>query len=134
MIYLLSNQFDTSIWDFVQLLLLFCVILGATIATTKIVGGVKLNQLRNSNFKVIETYKITQNKFLQIIRVSNKYILISVCKDDIHFIAELNEEDVHLSDNNGQQKIQFKDILKKYSNQKKLDSDYHIEEKQDKDI
>ena len=134
MIYLLSGQFKTSDWEFVKLLILFCVILAATIATTKFVGGIKLGQLKNSNFKIIETFRVTQNKYLQIIRVSNKYILISVSKDNIQFITELKEEDIRLSENQGQQKLDFKDIFKKYSNQVKQDSSFPIQDSQDNDI
>ena len=134
MIYLLSGQFNVSGWEFVKLLILFCVILGAAIGTTKFVGGIKLGQLKNSNFKIIETFRITQNKYLQIIQVSNKYILISVSKDNIQFIAELKEEDIRLSENQGQHKLEFKDIFKKYSNQVKQDSSFPIQDGHDKDI
>jgi flagellar protein FliO/FliZ len=106
-----------SVWDnalqLVGLVVLLIVILIATYYTTKFVGGIKLGQLKNSNFIVIDTYHISQNKALQIVKVANKYIVIAIGKDTINFITELDESEVLIRDMNNKDKLQFKQILEK---------------------
>ncbi|MDF2472621.1 MAG: hypothetical protein K0R21_403 [Anaerocolumna sp.] len=112
MIILASNL--SSLDSFLQLLgvsILFIFVLLATYFTTKFVGGVKLNQLKNSNFKVIETYKITQNKFLQLIQIGNRYFVIAVSKDDVRLIAEIKEEDIDFTEAGRKQVTNFSDII-----------------------
>jgi flagellar protein FliO/FliZ len=105
------------VWDnalqLVGLVVLLIVILIATYYTTKFVGGIKLGQLKNSNFIVIDTYHISQNKALQIVKVANKYIVIAIGKDTINFITELDESEVLIRDMNNKDKLQFKQILEK---------------------
>ena len=50
--------------------------------------------MKNRNIQVIETFRISNNKFIQIIQVGNKYLLVSVCKDTMNTLAELAEEDL----------------------------------------
>ncbi|MDF2951093.1 MAG: hypothetical protein K0S18_676 [Anaerocolumna sp.] len=112
----------SSLESFLQLLgvsILFVFVLLATYLTTKFVGGVKLNQYKNSNFKVIETYKITQNKFLQLIQIGNRFFAISVSKDDIQLIAEINEGDIDLTNAGKMQVTNFSDILSQITKKQK---------------
>lgn len=112
----------SSLESFLQLLgvsILFVFVLLVTYFTTKFVGGVKLNQYKNSNFKVIETYKITQNKFLQLIQIGNRFFAISVSKDDIRLIAEINEGDIDLTNAGKMQVTNFSDILSQITKKQK---------------
>ncbi len=88
----------TSNWDSVFQLIgvsvLFIIILVITYYTTKFVGGVKMGMTKNSNFKVLETFKVTQNKYLQLIQVGTRYFVIAIGKDDIRFLAEMNENEI----------------------------------------
>lgn len=111
----LSSRFDNLLQLF-GVSVLFIFVLGVTYLTTRFVGGVKFKKDKNSNFKVIETYKITNNKFLQIINIGDKYVVISVSKDDIHFITEINEEQIHKIEPMMVNKYNFSDILDKINN------------------
>ena len=46
------------------------------------------------NFEIVETFPIAQNKYLQLIRMGNKYVVISVAKDAVNVIAELDEAEI----------------------------------------
>lgn len=112
----------SSMDNFLQLLgvtALFIFVLILTYFTTRLVSGVKATKERGSNFKIIETYKIAPNKFLQIIQIGERFFVISVGKDDIQFITELSKEEIttpELSTLN----ISFSDILSKITkNQQK---------------
>ena len=50
--------------------------------------------MKNRNIQVIETFRVNNNKFIQIIQVGKKYLVISVCKDTINILAELIEEEL----------------------------------------
>ncbi|SHJ94185.1 flagellar protein FliO/FliZ [Anaerocolumna jejuensis DSM 15929] len=110
----------TSGDNFLQLLgvlILFIVVLVITYLTTKFVGGVKMGALRESNFKVIDTYKLTQNKYLQIVKVGTRYFVIAVGKDDIRLLTELKEDEITVKDRNTRQNNNFQDILKTFKKQ-----------------
>lgn len=119
----------TSNWDSVfQLIgvsILFIIILVITYYTTKFVGGVKMGMTKNSNFKVLETFKVTQNKYLQLIQVGTRYFVIAIGKDDIRFLAELNENEIIKQDGaklqTGNFTELFHSVLKKQKEKNKTD-------------
>lgn len=100
--------------NFLQLFgvtVLFLVVLVITYFTTRIVGGIKMGALKESNFKVIDTYKISQNKFLQLIQVGKRYFVIAVGKDSIQLITELQKDEITIKSGNTGQANSFQDIL-----------------------
>ena len=115
-IWLVNHTSDSVLDNSLQLfglLLLFAFVLAATYLTSRFVGQFKLGQMRNRNFKVIETYKVSPNKFLQLIQVGNKYIVVSVGKDEVHFITELAEEEVILPMESMHDGMKFSDFIAK---------------------
>ena len=82
--------------QFLTVLVLFIVVLALTYFTTKFVGNYQKLQGFGKNIEAIETYRLTGNKFLQIVRVGRKYFLLSIGKDEVSSIAELSEEDLDL--------------------------------------
>ena len=111
-----------SDWDsFMQLIglvFLLIIILIATYYTTRFVGRTKLGQLKNSNFKVIDAYKVSQNKVVQIVKIGNKYIVLGIGKDTINYITELDEAEVSIREVHTGEKMSFKQILEKMKNNK----------------
>lgn len=106
--------------NFLQLLgviVLFLIVLVITYLTTRFVGGVKMGTLRDTNFKVIDTYKLTQNKFLQIIKIGTRYFVIAVGKDEIKLLTEIAEDDIFVASKNTKQNVTFQDILKGFKKQ-----------------
>ena len=57
-------------------------------------SGLQKSKLASPNVEVIETFRLTQNKYIQIVRVSTRYYSIAVCKDTITMLGELNGEDL----------------------------------------
>jgi len=105
-----------NVLQLVGLLLLLAFILAAAYYTSKFIGGMKLNQYKDSNFKVIDSYKISPNKILQLIQVGSKYLVIAICKDTVSVITELEESQVLFPETNIEKKINFKEILDKIRN------------------
>ena len=50
--------------------------------------------MQYKNIQVVETFRVSNNKFIQIIQVGKKYLVISVCKDVVNILTELTEEDL----------------------------------------
>ncbi|MBO5354308.1 MAG: flagellar biosynthetic protein FliO [Lachnospiraceae bacterium] len=83
-----------SLVELLGLILIFAVVLVVCYFTTKFIAGRQVTQKRMGNFEVIETFPIAQNKYLQLIRVGNKYVVISVSKDSVTYITEVEESEV----------------------------------------
>lgn len=83
-----------SIIELLGLIIVFVIVLVVCYYTTKFVAGKQLGQKKMGNFEIVETFAISQNKYLQLIRMGNKYVVISVSKDSVRFITELDENEV----------------------------------------
>jgi flagellar protein FliO/FliZ len=66
-----------------------------------------------SNIEVIETYRLTANKYVQIIRTGEKYLAIAVCKETVTMLAEVPAEQIHLPDKSTDAILDFKKIFEK---------------------
>lgn len=63
------------------------------------------------NITVIETFKLTTNKYIQIVKAGEKYLVIGIAKDTITMLTELSEEEIQFAEEAGPTK--FQDILEK---------------------
>ncbi len=111
-IFLAKMSDSNNIFQLIGVMFLFLFVLVITYVTTKLIGGIKAGTLTESNFKVLDTFKVTQNKYMQIIKIGSKYFVIAVCKDTIQLITELKEEDIVLKDRSSKANTSFQDILK----------------------
>jgi flagellar protein FliO/FliZ len=105
-----------SLGQLIGLVALLIVILVAAYYTSRLIGGIKLGQMKKSNFQVIDSYRVTPNKALQLVKIGNKYIVIAIGKDDIHYITELEENEVTFRESQPGEKQSFKQILEKLKN------------------
>ena len=67
-----------SISQLITVLLLFVLVLAVTAFTTKFIANYQKVQGVNRNLEVIETLRITGNKYLQIVRAADKYFVIGI--------------------------------------------------------
>ncbi len=106
------------------LLLVFVLILVLAYYTSKWIGktGGGMN-LKNNNITIVETLRLSQTKYLQIIKVTDKYIVIAVSKDHVEYLTEIDGEKLDFSQG-GTQAPSFKEILTKIktgNNMKSID-------------
>lgn len=106
-----------SVIQFITLLVVFVIVLFLTYATTRFIGNYQKASTEHSNFKVIDTYRISNTKYIQIIQVGKKYLVISVCKDSISILAEVSEEDITIPEYSSPQES-FSKILEKFKSGK----------------
>ena len=83
-----------SVFRLIGVLLVFLFVLAVTYATTKWIAHYQQGIAANRNIQVIETFRITNNKFIQIIHVGERYRVISVCKDTITILTEITEDEL----------------------------------------
>lgn len=83
--------------QFIAVLVIFVLVLGVTALTTKWISGYQKQQGSSGNIEVIETSRLTNNKYLQIIRVGETYMVIAVCKDTVTMLGEVPIEQLKIS-------------------------------------
>ncbi len=105
-----------SFVQLVSLVFVLIIILVAAYYTSRFVGKMKMGQMNKSNFQVIDTYRISQTKALQIVKIANKYVVIAIAKDTIEVITELDEAEVMIREFHNDEKQSFKQILDKLKN------------------
>lgn len=115
MIAALSNGSHTSSYiQFVVVLLIFVFVLALTFATTRWIAMLQSKQVKSGNIKVVETFKIAPNKYIQIIQSGKVYLVIAVCKDTITMLTQLEENQLNDIEVNPKISIEsFSDILEK---------------------
>ena len=112
MILAVSERFD-SYMQFITVLIIFLFVLLVTYWVTKWTAGYQKSQTVNANMEIIETIRLSGNKYVQIVRVGRKYLAVAICKDTVTMLTEIPEQDLVFSDNNTSGTIGFKDILEK---------------------
>lgn len=102
-----------SVAQFLTVLVIFVFVLFLTYWTTRFAGNYKKQQMAGKNIQVMETVSISNSKYIQILKIGKKYMVIGVCKDNITYLCELKEEDLDFSQNDGNGET-FKSILEKF--------------------
>ncbi|OLA03150.1 MAG: hypothetical protein BHW11_01155 [Clostridium sp. CAG:62_40_43] len=109
-----------NILQLTAVVVVFVLVLAGTYYVTKWIAKSGMIQSQSRNIKVIETFKITSGKYIQIIQLGKKYYSIGVTKDQITFLTPLDEAQLDFSEEvrNGQ-KVSFKELLDKFNKNKK---------------
>lgn len=115
---LLTGRSNSYI-QFVTVLIVFVLVLAATAFVTKWVANYQKQQCANNNIEVLETTRISNNKYIQLVRIGQTYMAIAVCKDTVTTICEVPKE--QLVENTGSEGS-FKDMLEKVLKKDSSDS------------
>ncbi|MDE6627039.1 MAG: flagellar biosynthetic protein FliO [Lachnospiraceae bacterium] len=108
-----------SIAQLICTILLFIFVLVLAYLAARITGSFQSNVLnKRSNIRVIEVFRLSNNKVIEIVKIGNQYLALAVCKDSVTVLTqleetEINEQEVSLEPMN------FKNILDKIKNEKK---------------
>ena len=97
-----------SVWELFGLIIILLLILLAAYFISRFISKLKLGQLSKSNFEIFNSIQIASNKSLMIVKVGTRYILISVTKEHIQYLTELEEEDIKLINSNIEEKTLLK--------------------------
>lgn len=112
-----------SVAQMITLIVIFVIVLAITYFSTKWVGGIQKQKMLGSNIKVLETMRISNSKYIQIIKIGSQCFAIAVCKDTVAYLGEVKEEELIYSDSSTGKfsTDSFKAILEKYKKDKPED-------------
>ena len=123
---LLSTGSSGGYAQFIAMLVIFVLVLGITALTTKWIANYQKQQSVNCNVEVIETTRIANNKYIQIVRVGETYMVIAVCKDTVTMLGEVPREQLKEMSTH-QKSMNFRELFEKAV---KKDSSYDSELKE----
>jgi flagellar protein FliO/FliZ len=98
--------------------IMFLFVLALAYFTARFAGRFQGNIQSRSNIKILESARISNNKYIQIVKIGNRYFALGVGKDDVSCLAELQEEDLNLEQLENPTKGSFKDILSQLQKKK----------------
>ena len=104
-----------SVFQVVGVLLIFAFVLFITWFTTRLLAGWQKTETRNRNLQVVETIRIAQNKYVQIVRAGQRYLVLGIGKDEVTLLSALSREEVEGTEDqrNEGQTIPFQAVLQK---------------------
>ena len=102
-----------SYLQFLTVLILFVFVLGITWFVTRWIGGYQKARSINANIEVLETSRLANNKYIQIIRVGKKYLAVAIGKDSVTMLTEIPEEQLTLSEGIDAVQPSFKELFDK---------------------
>ncbi len=94
---LLSSSFNSLI-QLLGVLVIFVFVLIITYFTTRWIGGFQRQKLSGHSFQVLDTVRIANNKFAQILKLGDTYLVIAVGKDEVTMLAKLTEDEIGLTE------------------------------------
>lgn len=98
-------------------LLIFCFVLAITYLVTRFLAGYQKSQMSQGNIRILETTRISQTKYLQLLQVGDVYMVIAVCKDSVTMLTKVEKEQLDLERMPEGEPPDFKEILTKFVNQ-----------------
>ncbi len=101
-----------SVVQFFTVLIIFVFVLGATWLTSRYIAGFQKGKMRGNNFEMIDSFRISQNNVVQILRIGQRYVAVAVCKDTVTLLAELSEDEIVIPEG-VTEPVQFDEMLKK---------------------
>ena len=111
-----------SFAQLLTLLIIFIFVLAVTYYVTRFVGNYQKNKLSGSNINILETMRIANNKYIQIVKIGSRVFAIAVAKDTVSYLCELDEDElIYKESSSGKMLINndnFKEILEKFKKDK----------------
>ena len=98
-------------------LLLFCVVLAVTYLVTRFIAGYQKSQMSQGNIRILETMRISQTKYLQLLQIGEVYLVIAVCKDSVTMLTTIEKEQLNFEILPQEEKLDFKEVLSQFLNQ-----------------
>ncbi len=113
-----SNRIEAFV-QLITLVIIFALVLAMTYFATRFVGNYKKEKMAGSNISVLETFRLSNSKYIQIIKMGSKFLAIAICKDSVTVLCELQESDLEFTEVSTQVKSEnFKAVLDKFRKDK----------------
>lgn len=107
------------IGQFFLLVIVFIAIIMLAYFSTKWIASFRMGMRKNSAIKMISSMPLGGSNSLQLIKVGERYFLIGVSKEQITYIAEIDDIDVSVEQNVSSPKFPFEKYFQDYFNKNK---------------
>ena len=120
---ILLSSTGESLFQLLIVLFCFVVVLVLTYYTTRWIAGYQKSQSISRNLSVVETLKLTTNKYIQMIQAGkDSYYVIAIGKDEITVLGQLSGDELRELPTDKDQEIptvkgDFSDLLHKFKDQ-----------------
>lgn len=104
---LLSSPANSLI-QLLGVLFIFCFVLVITYFVTKWIGGVQKAQMTGRGLQVMDTVRIAGNKYVQILKIGDAYLVIAIGKDEVTMLAKLTADEIGLAADEMMDAVQLK--------------------------
>lgn len=131
MTFVLTNTAE-SYAQLLTVLIIFVVVLGATALTTKWIAGYQKKQGISGNMELLDAVRLGNSKYIQLVRIGEKYVAIAVCKDTVTVLAEIPEDQLR-RENRREQSLSFRDIFDRIRRSDDKSAEPRTEESKDKE-
>ncbi len=114
-----GSSIGGGFFQLLGVLLIFVFVLVITYLVTKWIAGYQKGQAIHKNLQVVETLKLTPNKYVQIVEAGTKYLVIAIGKDEVTLLTTLEKDELKVLpeelQNTDGRKVQesFQEILDK---------------------
>ena len=78
----------SSFMQLIGVLIIFLFVLAVTYVATRWIA----EHSYNKNLKIIETLRLTTNKYIQIVQAGEEYLVIAIGKDEVQLLTKLTQE------------------------------------------
>ena len=89
-----ASRFENAL-QLVFAMAIFILVLFLAWVAARVAGSYQNNIMaKKGNMHIVETMRIANDKYIQIIKLADRYLAISVCKDRIELLTELDPDTV----------------------------------------
>jgi flagellar protein FliO/FliZ len=78
--------------EFITICIIFIGVLALTLYVTRWIAKYQRVQNAGKNIEIIEASRIDAGKYMELVRVGEKYFVIAVCKDTVTMLTEVPAE------------------------------------------
>lgn len=122
MLLALPDRTDSYV-QLITVLLLFVFVLAVTALVTRWIGGYQKGLSSGANMQLVEALRLSNNKYIQLVRIGRKYLALAVCKDTVTMLAEIPEEELQFHEGSTSGVSSFKDVLTKIQRERILEKE-----------
>jgi len=114
-----------SYLQFMTVLIIFVFVLALTYLVTRWIAKYQKGKAGTGNLEVIETCRLSSDKYIQIVRAGKKYLVVAIGKSEVHMLLELTEDEIDFEQDTGtgMQMTNFASIFDKARKLKERDKD-----------
>lgn len=89
-----------AITQFLTLIFIFIIVIVITLIATRWIANYQKGSslISGANIETVETYRLTANKYVQILRVGDKYLAVAVGRDEVTFLTELSPDEIRFKE------------------------------------